>query len=121
MEGSNLKLVQKIKIFPTPEQEEVLWKLSETCRFLYNYALNERKTAWEQHHESIGYLQQQNALPALKTEFPGLKDVYSKVLQSTLKRLDQDYHSFYALRKKDIRAKPPRFKGKRYFTTMSYN
>ncbi len=119
MEGSNLKLVQKIQIFPTLEQEEVLWKLSEMCRFLYNHALNERKTAWEQQHEAIGYLQQQNALPALKTEFPWLNGVYSKVLQLTLKRLDQDYNSFYALRKKDLRAKPPRFKGKRYFVTMN--
>jgi len=112
---------QKIRIFPNPEQQDVLWRLSEVCRFLYNYALIERKTAWENQGEAISYTQRQNALPALKEEFNWLRVVYSKVLQMVLRKLDQDYKSFIALRKNGRKAKPPRFKGKRYFTTMSYN
>lgn len=39
-----------------------------------------------------------------------------------LRKLDADFKSFYALWKKgDQNARPPKFKGKKYFTTMSYN
>ena len=51
-------LTQKIRIFPNNEQEEVLWFLSEGCRLLYNFALSERKTAWENNKETISYTTQ---------------------------------------------------------------
>jgi putative transposase len=48
--------------------------------------------------------------------------VYSKVLQSVLKRLDANYKSFFSLKKNgDETAKPPKFRGKGYFFTMTYN
>jgi hypothetical protein len=34
---------QKVRIFPTNKQEEVLWVLSERCRLIYNFGLAERK------------------------------------------------------------------------------
>jgi putative transposase len=42
-----MKLTQKIRIFPTPEQEIVLWKLSEKCRLIYNFALPKEGTPIE--------------------------------------------------------------------------
>jgi putative transposase len=40
----------------------------------------------------------------------------------SLRRLDADYKSFFALwRRGDPKARPPRFKGKHYFTTLCYN
>ena len=40
----------------------------------------------------------------------------------TLRKLDADYKSFFALWiKGDLHARPPRFKGKDYFTTLCYN
>ncbi|MFX1357044.1 MAG: helix-turn-helix domain-containing protein, partial [Promethearchaeota archaeon] len=39
-------LTQKIRIWPSLEQEQVLWDLSEKCRLLYNFALQERKQDW---------------------------------------------------------------------------
>ena len=68
------------------------------------------------------YIKQQNDLPATKKKYPEYKWVYSKVLQGTLRKLDEAYKSFFALWKKgDKDARPPRFKGKAYFTTMCYN
>ena len=130
-----MQLTQKIRIFPTQEQETVLWSLSEQCRLLYNFALAERIQAWEQNNlysyyqvfpwgkpEWIGYKEQQNSLPSLKKKFPKYKGIYSKALQMVLRTLDADFRSFFALRKNgDNNAKPPRFKGKKYFTTMVYN
>lgn len=117
-----MQLTQKIRIFPTPEQEEILWKLSEKCRLIYNFALAERRECWEKTGKSVTYTEQQNNLPKIKEEHPAYRWVYSKVLQMVLRQLDADYKSFFALRKNgDKNARPPRFKGKKYFTTMTHN
>lgn len=120
--GEEMQLTQQIKIKPTKEQEEILWKLSEKCRLLYNFALQERKEAFEKNMEYSSYLKQQNNLPRIKQKFPEYCWVYSKVLQYTLRILDADYKSFFALQGGgDKKARPPKFKGKKYFTTMVYN
>jgi len=115
-----MQLTQKIRIRPTSEQEDVLWHLSEKCRLIYNFALKERKET-EERGEHMSYITQQNNLPSLKKQFPEYRWVYSKVLQMVLRKLDADYKSYFALRKKDSNAKPPRFRGKKHFTTMVYN
>ncbi|MBU2597767.1 MAG: transposase [Actinobacteria bacterium] len=117
-----MKLTQKIRIFPDSGQEEILWQLSEKCRLIYNFALSERIDLWKNKGEYVSYFKQQNDLPKIKERYPEYKWVYSKVLQYTLKTLDADYCSFFALLKKgDKKARPPKFKGKKYFTTMVYN
>jgi len=116
-----MQLTQKIRIFPTPEQEEALYKLSERCRLLYNFALAERIDAWKQ-GKRVGYRKQQNDLPEIKRRYPEYGWVYSKVLQMVLRQLDADYNSFFALWKNGYKdARPPRFKGRGYFATMLYN
>jgi putative transposase len=122
-------MTQKIRIHPTKAQAQVLWALSEKCRLLYNFALAERQHHWTTNrtkpnteYTPITYIQQQNALPVLKAQYPEYAWVYSKVLQMTLRRLDADYKSFFARWKKgDKQARLPRFRGKHYFTTLCYN
>jgi putative transposase len=115
-----MQLTQKIRIFPTPEQAQVLWALSERCRLLYNIALAERVEKWRS-GTPVGYVKLANALPKTKEEYPEYGWVYSKVLQGVLRQLDADYRSFFALWKTDPTAMPPGFKGKKHFTTMIYN
>lgn len=116
-----MQLTQKIKVKVTPAQEIVLNALSEKCRLIYNFALNERKESFGK-ETKISYVKQQNDLPTLKQKFPEYKWVYSKVLQHTLRILDADYKSFFALNKKgDKDARPPKFKSKKEFITMIYN
>lgn len=116
-----MKLTQKIKINPTLSQELVLNALSERCRLCYNFALSERRDAFK-NNSKVSYIDQQNDLPKIKAKFPEYKYVYSKVLQHTLRTLDADYKSFFALNKKgDKNARLPKFKGKKFFTTMVYN
>jgi putative transposase len=122
-------LTHKIRIVPTPQQEQLLWILSEKCRLIYNFALAERRQNWETNRTRpkaernyITYTMQQNALPRLKDQFPEYKWVYPKVLQMTLQKLDGDYKSFYGSGKKGNKtARPPPFKGKNLFTTLCYN
>ncbi|MCM2464868.1 RNA-guided endonuclease InsQ/TnpB family protein [Methanoculleus oceani] len=117
----------KIKIQVTPEQEDVLWHLSEKCRLVYNFALADRLRNYQENKDRpdkqhIGYVQQAKALPALKKKYPEYRWVYSKVLQTTLKSLDDNFRSFFALRQAgDVDANPPGFKGKDHFCTLRYN
>jgi len=68
------------------------------------------------------YTQQQNDLPGIKEKYPEYEWVHSKVLQMTLRQLDDDFSSFIGKRKKgDKTAQPPGYKGKDYFTTMIWN
>jgi putative transposase len=124
-----VQLAQKLRIHPTAVQEVVLWALSEKCRLIYNFALAERIDTWKASKEnsdiertSITYIKQQNDLPAIKQKYPEYTWVYSKVLQGTLRKLDEAYKSFFALWEGgDTAARPPRFKGCAYFTTLCYN
>ena len=45
-------LSYKTRIFPSEDQKQVLWDLSEQYRLLYNFALTERKVIWEQEKNS---------------------------------------------------------------------
>ena len=117
-----MQLTSKFTIKPAVTQETVLRDLSESCRLLYNFALFERQFLYEHHGLKITYLQQQNGLPLLKKQFPRYRQVYSKVLQMTLKKLDGSFKSFFALLKNgDANARPPRYRGRDHFFTLCYN
>lgn len=124
-----MELTQKLRIFPTEEQEIVLWILSEKCRLLYNFALGHRNDIYKKTGVPITYNMQQDDLPDIKKKYPEYGWVYSKVLQMVLKGLDSDFKSFIALKKNskdengkgDKNANTPGYKGRDYFTTMNYN
>ncbi len=124
-----MNLTQKIRIFPSKEQKQVLWNLSEKCRLIYNFALAERIINWSQNKNKpiddrtyITYLEQQNKLPLIKKKYPEYNWGYSQVLQMVLKRLADDYKSFFMKwNNGDNQARPPKFKPKRKFTTICYN
>jgi putative transposase len=66
-------LAQKIRIFPSQEQEKVLWDLSEKCRLIYNFGLKERIDNWKDNknkpkikYHYATYTEQQDKLPLLK-------------------------------------------------------
>lgn len=125
-----MMLTKRVPIHPSHEQENVLIVLSEKCRLIYNFALAERREWWkrnkdltdEEREPLITYNTQQNDLPRIKEQFPEYTWVYSKVLQMTLKKIENAYASFFALWKNgDKDARPPKFRGRGYFTTLCYN
>ncbi|MHA2296404.1 MAG: RNA-guided endonuclease InsQ/TnpB family protein [Candidatus Hodarchaeales archaeon] len=117
-----MQLASKFTVKPTAAQEIVLRDLSENCRLLYNFSLFERKFLYEQYGLNITYKQQQNGLPLLKKQFPRYKQVYSKVLQMTLNKLDSSFKSFFGLLKNgDSAARPPNYRGISHFFTLCYN
>jgi putative transposase len=117
-----VQLTIKWQIYPTKAQQEVLWDLAAICRRVYNLALFERQYVYEQYGARLSYTDQQNALPLLKHVFPECKQVYSKTLQMVLRRLDNNFKSFFALRREgDPTARPPRYRASQFFFTLTYN
>ena len=85
----------------------------ETCRTLYNIALDQRRSAYRLHRATVTCFDQCNQLPDLKKEFPEFKAVGSQVLQDVLERLDKAYKAFFRrVKQKGEKAGFPRFKGK---------
>ena len=117
-----MQLAKKMRIYPAEEQVDVLWKLSEKCRLVYNFALADRKETYTKEKRTVKYVEQQNKLPEFKKRNPEYNSVYSKTLQGILKKLDGSYHSFFShIKNGDKKARPPNFKGRNYLMTLPYN
>lgn len=117
-----MQLARKIRIYPTEEQVDVLWNLSEKVRLLYNLALADRQNTWKCEKRPVKYIEQQNKLPEFKKNNPEFKMVYSKVYQSILKKMDGSYRSTITKWKNgDYTAELPKFKSHKYLITLPFN
>jgi putative transposase len=108
------------KMRPTNAQVAVLIDTLETCRRLYNHALAERKIAWEEHGETIGFARQCASLPVLKRDSSYLPRVYSQVLQNVLRRLDRAFQAFFRRVKAGQKPGYPRFRGSGWYDSFTY-
>lgn len=104
----------RYRLYPDATQEFTLLEWMKTCRSAYNYGLrelkdwcNSRKCLIDRcslHSEYImsadlkfpNEVQQLNALPKAKKEFPRLGEVPSQVLQQAIKQLHRSWESFQA-------------------------
>ena len=46
-----MMLTQKIRIYPSEEQAQLLWVFSEKCRLIFNFALAERVKNWKENQK----------------------------------------------------------------------
>ena len=100
----------KYRIYPTDDQKVLLAKTFGCCRFVYNWALNLKKTAYEERKETLGNVYLTNLMKSeLKTEFEWLSEVNSQSLQSSLRNLDTAYANFF----RDKKVGFPRFKSRK--------
>lgn len=90
------------------------------CRWLYNYLLEQRKTAWEERKESTGMYDQHNLLPQIKKDRPSLTVVHSLVLQNVSVRLDLAFKSFFRRVKSGDTPGYPRFRGRDRYDSFCY-
>jgi putative transposase len=110
----------KYRLYPTKIQEQILSDVLESCRLLYNCALEQRKIAYKQFRVSLNYYTQADELKPLKEYFPEYKNVHSQVLQEVLKRVDKAFQNFF--RRVKVGDKPgyPRFKGYGWYDSFTY-
>ena len=100
----------KYRIYPTDDQKVLLAKTFGCCRFVYNWALNLKKTAYEERKETLGNVYLTNLMKSeLKTEFEWLSEVNSQSLQSSLRNLDTAYANFF----RDKKVGFPHFKSRK--------
>src|SRR5258708_13634151 len=94
MQQPSVRKTFQYKLQPTPQQAAVLEQTLLLCRWLYNCALEQRRTWWGrgQGHAAT-HAQQEAELPDLKATFPEHTPIHSQVVQDVLTRLDRAFHA----------------------------
>jgi putative transposase len=110
-----MKRAYKYRLYPTAEQKIILAQTFGCCRFVYNWGLSTRKIAYFQHGQSLYYNDLAAMLPALKEQYPWLRDASSVPLQQALRHLDRAFVNFF-----EGRADYPTFKKKRNEQSATY-
>lgn len=114
----------KYRIYPNDSQIKSLEKTFNLCRFLYNSSLEERISYYQKYGKYCSCYDQINELPEIKELLPEFNDVYSQVLQSTLKRSDASFKNFFRnkewLNTNSEGSGFPRFKNKFRFRSILY-
>lgn len=100
----------KYKIKPNTHQQELLSKFFGCVRFIYNWGLNTKTSAYKENGKKVGYVQLAKELTSLKRQkdYEWLNECTAEALQQSLRSLDNAFTAFF--RKK---AKYPRFKVKK--------
>ena len=108
----------RYRIYPTQKQEKVLLQTLDTCRFLYNSALDSRIQCYKQ-GKSLSYVDLANVLSGQHNDYQ--EQVHSQVLQDALKRLDKAYQNFFRrVKEKKGKVGFPRFKNKDRYHSFTY-
>ena len=87
----------KIRIYPTAEQVDFINKQLGCCRFVYNNCLAFRKDSYQNEHISVSSSEAVKHITSLKKDNEWLKDVHSKVLQQSVRDMNQAYDNFFKL------------------------
>ncbi|MCQ1537275.1 transposase, partial [Methanosarcina sp. KYL-1] len=85
----------KFRLYPAAEQKIMIEKHIGSCRFIYNWALEQKIKSYEQEGKSLSCYDLNNLLPELKKEHEWLKEVNSQSLQGMTKNLDSAFTEFF--------------------------
>ena len=82
----------KVRLYPSQEQETMMYKTAGCCRFVYNYFLARAKE-----HKDFNYNEYSKKLTALKKDenYSFLQEVHCAPLQQTLRHLDVAFKRFF--------------------------
>ena len=110
----------KYRLYPTRKQRDILQFTLDRNREIYNAALEERREAWRMCHVSVSYEMQSAQLPEIKQDRPEYKEIYSQILQDTLKRVDKAFKAFFKRCKEGKTPGFPRFQGYDRYDSFTY-
>lgn len=99
----------KYKVKPNKEQELKLWRTLQSCRHLYNEALEMKITCWDEC--KIGVTKYDLEYYCKNTH----KDLYAKIKQNVTDRLDTSFQNFF-----NKRTKFPKFKSQSQYRSFTY-
>ena len=109
------KRAYKYRFFPTEEQRTNLAQTFGCVRFAYNWGLHTRSTAYKERGEKLSYHDLAALLPALKKQYPWLREISSVPVQQSLRHLDRAFKNFF-----EGRADFPTFKSKQNVQSATY-
>lgn len=100
----------KYKIKPNSQQQELLSKFFGCVRFIYNWGLERKTSAYKENGTKVGYVELARELTSLKKEqeYEWLSECSNESLQQSLRCLDNAFTNFF--RKK---GKYPKFKSRK--------
>ena len=87
----------KIRIYPTKEQEQLMWKHVGSCRFIWNWMLAKQEELYEQGEKHLSAFDMMNLLTPLKKqeEYVWLNEISKATLQTVCKDLSESYQRFF--------------------------
>jgi putative transposase len=113
--GDALIKTYKYRLVPTRSQRMALQTTLDSCRFLYNCALEQRKM------HRTGYYEQKRQVTDVRAEFPEYRGIHVHVLQRVVAKLDLAFQSFFRRVKAGQKPGFPRFKGRDRFDSFAFN
>jgi len=109
-----MKTAYRFRMHPNKQQEASLDLILDTCRYLYNLALANRKDAHVSEGVSRSY-EDQAAMLVVEKNDGNFKAVFSQVLQDVLRRLDKSFKAFFRRVRGGEMPGRPRFKGQGWY------
>ena len=86
----------KVRLLPTKEQEELMWKTINCSRFAYNWALNRWQELYKNEAKcSMGGIRKEFTQLKKKEEYKWLNEVSSTAMIEAMRNLDKAFKSFF--------------------------
>ena len=106
----------KYRIYPNESQRDQIARTFGCCRFVYNRALDVKKTAYSETGKSIATNDLIKMIPALKRDpdTSWLAQVDSMALQQSIRDLDRAYKNFFRRVREGGKPGFPKFKSRRH-------
>ncbi|MFX1539336.1 MAG: RNA-guided endonuclease InsQ/TnpB family protein [Promethearchaeota archaeon] len=95
MKSINMLRAYRYRLYPNQAQRERIRKTIDACRFVYNWALETKKTAFEQDGTNLSWFDLNTLLTELKQDHSFLRNAYSQSLQQAVKRLHLAFQHFF--------------------------
>lgn len=91
----------KIRLYPTKEQQQLMWKHVGSCRFIWNWMLAKQEGLYKQGEKHLSAFDMMSLLTPLKKqeEYLWLKEVSNTSLKDICRDLDKAYKEFFAKRR----------------------
>lgn len=106
----------KYRIYPNACQRDQIARTFGCCRFVYNRALDVKKTAYAKTGKTVSWVELSQMLPVWKRdpETAWLAQADSMALQQSIRNLDHAYKNFFRRVRKGEKPGFPKFKSRRH-------
>ena len=98
----------KVRLFPTPEQEELLWNHIHACRFVWNYMIEIQQKRYTNNEKHLKYFDMCKILKDVTKDNDWLDGINNGSLKIVCKNLEETYEKFF-----NKRCRYPKYKSKK--------